>query len=158
MKYLKMLYIQVLVAITIGVLLGHFYPDLAIQLKPLGDAFIKLVKMMIAPVIFCTIVTGIAGMQDTKKIGRVGIKAILYFEIVTSLSLIIGLVVINILQPGKGMNIDPASLDPTQVEGYIKQGKSSSITDFLLHIIPENIVSALANSDLLQVLFFSILL
>jgi len=158
MKFIKILYVQVLIAIVIGVLIGHFYPSFAVDLKPLGDAFIKLVKMMIAPVIFCTIVTGISGMQDTKKVGRVGLKAILYFEIVTSLALLIGLVVINILKPGVGMNINPASLDTKAVEGFISEGKNRTFTDFILHIIPENIVSALSNSDLLQVLFFSVLL
>ncbi|MCX6208220.1 MAG: dicarboxylate/amino acid:cation symporter [Bacteroidetes bacterium] len=158
MKFIKILYVQVLIAIVIGVLIGHFYPSFAVELKPFGDAFIKLVKMMIAPVIFCTIVTGISGMQDTKKVGRVGLKAILYFEIVTSLALIIGLVVINILKPGVGMNINPATLDTKAVEGFITEGKNRTFTDFILHIIPENIVSALSNSDLLQVLFFSVLL
>ncbi|WP_460561719.1 dicarboxylate/amino acid:cation symporter [Ferruginibacter profundus] len=157
-KFLKSLYIQVLIAIAIGVAMGHFYPDFAVQLKPLGDAFIRLIKMMIAPVIFCTIVTGIANMQDTKKVGRVGLKALLYFEVVTTLALIIGLVVINFLKPGVGMHINAATLDAKQVEGYITQSKSQSVTDFLLNIIPENIVNALSNSNLLQVLFFAILL
>ena len=157
MKVFKSLYIQVLIAIFIGIILGHFYPSFAVQLKPLGDAFIKLIKMMIAPVIFCTIVTGIAGMQDTKKVGRVGLKAILYFEIVTSLALIIGLIVVNVLKPGAGMNIDPTTLDTKAVEGFITEGKSRTFTDFMLHIIPDNIVNALSNGDLLQVLFFSVL-
>lgn len=157
-KFFKSLYIQVLIAIAIGVAIGHFYPDTAMQLKPLGDGFIKLIKMMIAPVIFCTIVTGIANMQDTKKVGRVGLKALLYFEVVTTLALIIGLVVINILKPGVGMHINPATIDAKQVEGYITQGKSQSVTEFLLNIIPENIINALSNSNLLQVLFFAILL
>jgi aerobic C4-dicarboxylate transport protein len=157
-KYLKVLYVQVLIAIVIGVVLGHFYPSFATQLKPLGDAFIKLIKMMIAPVIFCTIVTGIAGMQDTKKVGRVGLKAILYFEIVTSFALIIGLFVINLLKPGAGMNIDPATLDAKSIEGYVTESKNRGVVDFLLHIIPDNIINALANNDLLQVLFFSVLL
>jgi aerobic C4-dicarboxylate transport protein len=158
MKYLKILYVQVLFAILIGILLGHFYPSFAVELKPLGDAFIKLIKMMIAPVIFCTIVTGIAGMQDTKKVGRVGLMAILYFEVVTTFALLIGLVVINILKPGSGMNVDPATLDAKAIEGYVTAGKGTSVTDFFLHIIPDNIVNALSNSDLLQVLFFSVLL
>lgn len=157
MKLFRTLYFQVVVAIITGVLIGAFYPTFAVQLKPLGDAFIKLVKMMIAPVIFCTIVSGIAGMQDTKKVGRVGIKAIIYFEIVTTLALIIGLMVINILKPGHGMNVDPASLDIKSIETYLSQSKSNGIQDFLLHIIPENVVNALSNGDLLQVLFFSIL-
>ena len=158
MKYLKILYIQVLLAIGIGIALGFLYPGLAVQLKPLGDGFIKLIKMMIAPIIFCTIVTGIAGIQNTKKIGRVGLKAILYFEVVTTFSLIIGLVVINILKPGVGMNIDPATLDAKAVENFIAEGKSQSVVDFILHIIPENIVNALSASNILQVLFFSVLL
>jgi len=158
MKYLKMLYVQVVIAIIIGVLLGYFYPSFAVQLKPLGDGFIKLIKMMIAPIIFCTIVTGIAGMQNTKKVGRVGLKAILYFEVVTTLALIIGLIVINVLKPGVGMNVDAASLDTQSVESYITESKSQSVADFLLHIIPENIVNALSTSNILQVLFFSVLL
>ncbi len=158
MKYLKVLYVQVIIAIIIGIVLGHFYPSFAVQLKPLGDGFIKLIKMMIAPIIFCTIVTGIAGMQNTKKVGRVGLKAILYFEVVTTLALIIGLVVINVLKPGVGMNIDPATLDTKSVENYITESKGQSIGDFLMHIIPENIVNALSTSNILQVLFFSVLL
>ena len=158
MKYLKILYLQVLIAITIGILLGSFFPDFAVQLKPLGDGFIKLIKMMIAPIIFCTIVTGIAGMQNTKKVGRVGLKAILYFEVVTTLALIIGIVVINVLKPGVGMNIDAASLDTKSVEIYITESKSQSVGDFFMHIIPENIVNALSTSNILQVLFFSVLL
>ena len=158
MKYLKTLYIQVIIAIVIGILAGHFYPSFAVHLKPLGDGFIKLIKMMIAPIIFCTIVTGIAGMQNTKKVGRVGLKAILYFEVVTTLALIIGLVVINILKPGVGMNIDPSTLDTKSVENFITDSKSQSVGDFLMHVIPENIVNALSTSNILQVLFFSVLL
>ena len=158
MKYLKIIYIQVLLAITIGILLGCYYPGFAVQLKPLGDGFIKLIKMMIAPIIFCTIVTGIAGMQNTKKVGRVGLKAILYFEVVTTLALIIGLIVINVLKPGVGMNVDVASLDTKAVENYITESKNQSVTDFLLHVIPDNIVNALSTSNILQVLFFSVLL
>ena len=157
MKIFKSLYFQVLIAIIIGILLGHFYPGVATQLKPLGDGFIKLIKMMIAPIIFCTIVTGIAGMQNTSKVGRVGLKAILYFEVVTTVALIIGLVVINILKPGAGMHIDPAALDVKSVEAYLTESKNYTVWEFILHVIPENIVNALSNSDLLQVLFFSIL-
>ena len=135
MKYLKNLYVQVIIGIVIGILIGYFYPSFAVELKPLGDGFIKLVKMMIAPIIFCTIVSGIAGMQDTKKIGRVGLKAIIYFEVVTTLALIIGLVVINILKPGAGMNVDPSTLDAKSVEAYLSQGKSQSVQDFLLNVI-----------------------
>lgn len=158
MKYLQSLYAQVIIAIVVGILLGHYYPTFAIALKPLGDGFIKLIKMMIAPIIFCTIVSGIAGMQNTKKVGRVGLKAILYFEVVTTFALIIGLVVINVLKPGVGMNIDPNTLDTKSVEGYITDSKSNTVADFFLHIIPDNIVNALATSNILQVLFFSVLL
>ena len=158
MKYLKVLYVQVIIAILIGIVVGHFFPSTGVQLKPLGDGFIKLIKMMIAPIIFCTIVTGIAGMQNTKKVGRVGFKAILYFEVVTTLALIIGLIVINILKPGVGMNVDVASLDTKDVQNYITESKSQSVVDFFMHIIPENIVNALSTSNILQVLFFSVLL
>ena len=158
MKYLKVLYVQVIIAIVIGIIVGHFYPSFGVQLKPLGDGFIKLIKMMIAPIIFCTIVTGIAGMQNTKKVGRVGLKAILYFEVVTTLALIIGLIVINILKPGVGMNVDVTSLDTKDIQNYISESKSQSIGDFFMHIIPENIVNALSTSNILQVLFFSVLL
>ena len=158
MKYLKILYIQVLLAIAIGILLGNYYPGFAVQLKPLGDGFIKLIKMMIAPIIFCTIVTGIAGMQNTKKVGRVGLKAILYFEVVTTLALIIGIIVVNVLKPGVGMNVDVTLLDTKAVENFIAESKSQSVGDFLLHVIPENIVNALSTSNILQVLFFSVLL
>ena len=158
MKYLKSLYLQVIVAIITGILIGTFFPTFAISLKPLGDGFIKLIKMMIGPVIFCTIVNGIAGMENTKKVGRVGIKTIIYFEIVSTFALMIGLIVINILKPGVGMNIDPSSLDMKAVEGYMTQSKSVGVQDFIMNIIPDNIINALSNGNILQVLFFSILL
>ena len=126
-KILKSLYVQVIIAILIGIALGFFYPEFAVKMKPLGDGFIKLVKMMIPPVIFCTIVSGIAGMQDIKKVGRVGIKALIYFEVITTLALIIGLVVINILKPGSGMNVDPSTLDPDAVASYVTQGKTKGV-------------------------------
>lgn len=157
-KIVRSLYFQVLIAIITGVLLGAFYPDFALKLKPLGDGFIKLIKMMIAPIIFCTIVTGIAGMQSTKKVGSVGLKAIIYFEVVTTIALIIGLLVINILGPGRGMNIDVASLDATAVNPYLQPSAKQSIPEFILQIIPENIIGAFASGSILQVLFFSILL
>jgi len=156
-KILKSLYAQVIIAILIGIALGFFFPALATRLKPLGDAFIKLVKMMIAPVVFCTIVSGIAGMQDIKKVGRVGIKALIYFEVITTLALIIGLVIINILKPGSGMNVDPSTLDPNAVASYVTQSKTTGVVDFFLHIIPDNIINALSTGDLLQILFFSVL-
>jgi aerobic C4-dicarboxylate transport protein len=158
MKFFKTLYGQVILAILIGIVIGLYFPSFAVKLKPLGDGFIKLVKMLIAPIIFCTIVTGISGMKDAKKVGRVGVKAILYFEVVTTLALIIGLLVINILKPGVGMNINAATLDNTSVEGYITKGKSSNMVDFILHIIPDNIIQAFANGELLPILLFSILL
>jgi aerobic C4-dicarboxylate transport protein len=156
-KFYKGLYFQVIVAIVLGIILGVYQPALAESLKPLGDGFIKLVKMMIAPIIFSTIVTGIAGMQDTKKVGRVGVKAIVYFEIVSTVALIIGLIVVNIFQPGSGMNIDPATLDQAAVSKYVTPAQGHGVVDFFLNIIPENIVGALANGNLLQVLFFSVL-
>ena len=158
MKIFSSLYFQVIVCIIIGILLGHYFADFAVLLKPLGDGFIKLIKMMIAPIIFCTIVTGIAGMQNTKKVGSVGLKAILYFEIVTTIALLIGLLVINLLKPGAGMNIDVSSLDSKAVESYISNAEKQSVVDFFLNIIPENIVNALSTSNILQVLLFSILL
>jgi len=158
MKYIKSLYAQVIFAIVVGILIGVFYPSFAIQLKPLGDGFIKLVKMMIAPIIFCTIVNGIAGMENTKKVGRVGIKALIYFEVVTTFALMIGLLVINILKPGIGMNIDPATLDLKAVEGYVTAKQNVGVQEFIMNIIPDNIINALSTGNILQILFFAILL
>ena len=157
-RIFKSLYIQVLAAIATGVLLGHFYPSFSVQLKPLGDGFIKLVKMMIAPVIFCTIVTGIAGMQNTKKVGSVGLKAIIYFELVTTLALITGLLVMNIVKPGEGMIVNASLLDAKEMGQYASQAKEQNTTDFILGVIPENIISAFAQNHLLQVLLFSLLM
>ncbi|MGH6761150.1 MAG: dicarboxylate/amino acid:cation symporter [Phyllobacterium sp.] len=151
------LYVQVLFAITVGILLGHFYPELGESMKPLGDAFIKLVKMIIAPVIFLTVATGIAGMTDLQKVGRVAGKAMLYFLTFSTLALIIGLIVANVVQPGAGMHIDPASLDPAAVANYTAKAHEQTITGFLTNIIPTTIVGAFASGDILQVLFFSIL-
>lgn len=157
-KFFQTLYFQVLVAIAVGILLGRFFPTLAVQLKPLGDGFIRLIKMMIAPIIFSSIVLGIAGMHNGKKVGRIGIKAILYFELLSTVALVIGLIVVNLLGPGRGMNINTATLDTSQVQGYIKTSTTGGgIGGFLIHIIPENIVDALAKGDILQVLFFAIL-
>ena len=156
-KIYKGLYFQVIVAILIGIILGVYQPALAESMKPLGEGFIKLVKMMIAPIIFVTIVTGIAGMQDTKKVGRVGIKAIIYFEIISTLALIIGLVVVNLFQPGAGMHVDPLTLDQSAVAKYVKAPQVNGVVDFFLNIIPENIISALAEGNILQVLLFSVL-
>ncbi len=158
-KIIKSLYFQVITAIVIGVVLGVLYPEFAQKLKPLGDGFIRLIKMMIAPIIFSTIVTGISGMSDTKKVGRVGLKAIIYFEVLSTLALIIGLVVVNVLKPGVGMDIDPNSLDATATQNYIARShESHTAVDFLLNIIPENVVGAFSEGNLLQVLLFSVLL
>jgi aerobic C4-dicarboxylate transport protein len=151
------LYVQVLAAIVIGILLGHFYPQLGEQMKPLGDGFIKLIKMMIAPIIFCTVVHGIASMEDMKKVGRVGLKALIYFEVATTLALIIGLVVVNVLQPGVGMNVDPRSIDTRSIQIYTTKAGQQSTVDFLMHIIPNTIVGAFAEGEILQVLLFAIL-
>jgi aerobic C4-dicarboxylate transport protein len=151
------LYVQVLAAIALGIALGHFYPEIGASLKPLGDAFIKLVKMIIAPVIFLTVATGIAGMSDLHKVGRVAGKAMIYFLTFSTLALIIGLVVANVVQPGAGFNVDPASLDAEAVSTYTAKAHEQSVTGFLMNIIPTTIVGAFADGDILQVLFFSVL-
>jgi len=151
------LYFQVLTAIAMGVLLGHFYPDTGVDMKPLGDGFIKLIKMIIAPIIFCTVVTGIAGMEDMKKVGRVGVKALLYFEIVSTLALAIGLLVVSVIQPGAGMNADVSKLDTKALESFTAKAQSHGTLDFMISIIPNTVVDAFAKGDILQVLFFSIL-
>ena len=156
-KIYKSLYLQVIVAILIGIILGHFYPETAVKLKPLGDGFIKLIKMLIGPVIFCTIVTGIAGMQDLKKVGTVGAKALIYFEILTTIALFIGLVAINVLEPGKGMNIDVSKLDTTALNNMTGTKQTSSVAEFISNIIPTTPTNAFAQGDLLQILLFSVL-
>ncbi|WP_293000538.1 dicarboxylate/amino acid:cation symporter [Nevskia sp.] len=153
----KLLYVQVIVAIACGALLGHFAPADATALKPLGDGFIKLIKMIIAPIIFCTIVSGIAGVQDLKKVGRVGGKALLYFEVVSTFALAIGLVVANLVKPGAGFNVDPATLDPKAIADYTTRAHDQSTVAFLLNIIPETFVSAFARGEILQVLLLGIL-
>ncbi|MFW5404733.1 dicarboxylate/amino acid:cation symporter [Pectobacterium carotovorum] len=153
----KSLYFQVLAAITIGILLGHFYPQLGEQMKPLGDGFVKLIKMIIAPVIFCTVVTGIAGMESMKSVGRTGAVALLYFEIVSTIALIIGLVVVNIVQPGVGMNIDPSTLDASAVAVYTQQASQQGLIPFLMDVIPASVVGAFASGNILQVLLFAVM-
>ncbi|PLV62282.1 dicarboxylate/amino acid:cation symporter [Erwinia sp. B116] len=153
----KSLYFQVLTAIAVGVLLGHFYPELGAQMKPLGDAFVKLIKMIIAPVIFCTVVTGIAGMESMKAVGRTGAVALLYFEVVSTIALIIGLVVVNLLQPGAGMNVDPSTLDAKAVAVYAQQAEQQGIVAFLLDVIPGSVIGAFASGNILQVLLFAVL-
>ncbi|MGE5470781.1 MAG: dicarboxylate/amino acid:cation symporter [Bacteroidota bacterium] len=153
----KSLYFQVLVAIVLGVTLGHFYPETGANMKPLGDGFIKLIKMIIAPIIFCTIVVGIAGMEDMKKVGKTGGLAVLYFEVVSSIALLIGLVVVNVWAPGVGMNVDPATLDTKGLAKFADPTKMQSTVEFLMNIIPTSVVDAFAKGDMLQVLFFSVL-
>ena len=153
----KSLYFQVLLAIAIGILLGHFYPQTGVALKPLGDGFVKLIKMAIAPIIFCTVVSGIAGMRDMKAVGKVGGYALMYFEIVSTIALIIGLIVVNVIQPGAGMHVDPNSLDTSKIAAYAAAGEKQSTIDFLLNVIPSTVVGAFASGDILQVLFFAVL-
>ncbi|WP_224983216.1 dicarboxylate/amino acid:cation symporter [Geomonas agri] len=156
-KFYQVLYFQVLLAISIGVALGYYLPDTGAAMKPLGDGFIKMIKMIITPVIFCTVVTGIAGMDDMKKVGRVGGKALLYFEVVSTLALGIGLLVINVIQPGVGMNADVTKLDTKGLATYTATAaKSHSFADFALSIIPNSVVDAFAKGEILQVLFFAI--
>jgi aerobic C4-dicarboxylate transport protein len=153
----KSLYAQVITAIVIGVIIGHVWPQTGEAMKPLGDAFIKLIKMIIAPIIFCTVVVGIAGMEDMKKVGKTGGLALLYFEIVSSIALLVGLVIINVVQPGAGMNIDVNSLDAKSVAAVTGSGKMQGTVDFLLAIIPSTVVDAFAKGEILQVLLFSML-
>jgi len=155
--FYKVLYVQVLIAIVLGVLLGVFYPELGTAMKPLGDGFIKLIKMIIAPVIFCTVVAGIAGMQDMKKIGRVGGKALIYFEVVSTFALAIGLVVANVAKPGAGFNVDPAHLDSSSIAQYTTNAHAQTTTEFIMHIIPTTFVDAFATGNILQVLLVAIL-
>ena len=155
--FYRILYIQVLFAIAIGIVLGHFNSSLAIDMKPLGDGFIKLIKMLIAPIVFCTVVSGIAGMQNIKKVGRVGGKALLYFEIVSTLALLIGVVVGNLVRPGDGFNVNPATLDAKAVMDYAGKAKQLSTTDFLLNIIPNTVVDAFAKGDILQVILIALI-
>ncbi|MCM0080423.1 dicarboxylate/amino acid:cation symporter [Geomonas sp. Red32] len=156
-KFYQHLYVQVLTAIAIGVALGNFYPEAGVAMKPLGEAFIKLIKMIITPVIFCTVVTGIAGMDDMKKVGRVGAKALLYFEIVSSLALAIGLSVVTFLQPGVGFNADVSKIDTKALATITTQAKSTNTVEFLMNIIPSSVVDAFAKGDILQVLLFALL-
>jgi len=155
--FYKVLYVQVLFAIMCGITLGIFQPKLGVDMKPFGDGFIKLIKMIIAPVIFCTMVSGIAGIQDMKKVGRVGGKALLYFEVVSSLALGIGLLIANLLKPGAGFNVNPATLNATSIADFTLKAKSQSMVEFILNIIPNTVVDAFSKGDILQVLLFSIL-
>lgn len=152
----RILYVQVLIAVALGILIGHFAPDTGKALKPLGDAFIRLIKMIIAPIVFCTVVHGLASMSDMKKLGRVGAKTLLYFEVVSTIALIIGLVVVNVFKPGAGFNVDIATLDPQIGKTYAEKAHSLSTVEFLLNIIPTSFFDAFAKGDLLQVLLLAI--
>jgi len=153
----KSLYAQVITAIVIGVLLGHFYPSTGEAMKPLGDGFIKLIKMIIAPIIFCTVVVGIAGMEDMKKVGKTGGLALLYFEVVSSIALVVGLVIVNLVQPGTGMNVDANALDTKGIAAYTGPGKMGGTVDFILNVIPSTVVDAFAKGEILQVLLFAVM-
>src|ERR1700675_1860797 len=153
--FYKVLYVQVLVAIALGIALGHFYSALATDMKPLGDGFIKLIKMVIGPIIFCTVVTGIAGMEDMKKVGRVGGKALLYFEVVSSFALVLGLLATHLLKPGAGFNVDPATLDGKEVASYVTKAHGQTTVEFLMHIIPNTITDAFAQGEILQILLIA---
>jgi aerobic C4-dicarboxylate transport protein len=155
--FYKTLHFQVVVAILAGVALGHYYPATGASMKPLGDGFIKLIKMIIGPIIFCTIVSGIAGMKDMKKVGRVGAKALIYFEVVTTLALVMGWAAVKVLQPGVGMNVNVGSLDTKAIAAYTTTAQSQGTVDFLMNIIPSTVVDAFAKGDILQILLFSIL-
>jgi len=155
--FYKNLYLQVLVAIACGVLLGYLHPETGAAMKPFGDGFIKLIKMMIAPIIFCTVVLGISGMEDMKAVGKTGALAILYFEILSTVSLVIGLVIVDVVRPGAGMNVNMAALDVKAVAAYTGPGKMQTTTGFLMDIIPDTIVGAFTKGDILSVLFFAIL-
>jgi aerobic C4-dicarboxylate transport protein len=155
--FYKSLYFQVLVAIAIGVLLGYLRPTVGAEMKPLGDGFIKLIKMMIAPIIFCTVVLGISGMESMKAVGKTGALALLYFEILSTIALLIGLLIVNVAHPGAGMNVNVASLDAKSVAAYTGPGKMQTTSGFLIDIIPDTIVGAFAKGDILSVLFFAIL-
>lgn len=153
----SILYVQVLVAIAIGIALGYFFPSLGEKMKPLGDGFIQLIKMIIAPVIFLTVSVGIASMNDLNKVGRVAGKSMLYFLTFSTLALIVGLIISNLVQPGKGLNIDPASLDTSEIKKYVTAAHDSTLINFILNIIPQTLMSPLTGSNILQVLFAAIL-
>jgi aerobic C4-dicarboxylate transport protein len=157
LRFYRSLYFRVIVGVVLGVLLGVFYPRAGAAMKPLGDGFIKLIRMMIGPIVFFTVVVGIAGIGDMRKLGRVGIKALLYFEVVTTAALLIGLIVVKIVQPGAGMNVNPATLDAQAVAQYAGRGRELHAVDFLLNIIPATVTSAFADGDILQVLLVAIL-
>jgi aerobic C4-dicarboxylate transport protein len=155
--FYKVLYVQVLFAIAIGILLGHYNAALAVDMKPLGDGFIKLIKMLIGPIIFCTVVSGIAGMADIRKVGRIGCKALLYFELVSTFALFIGMAVGNFVRPGDGFNVNPATLDGKAISEYVGKAKTLTTSEFLMNIVPNTVVDAFTKGDVLQVLLISLL-
>src|SRR5262245_200277 len=153
----RSLYFQVLIAITIGIALGHYAPEEAVRWQPVATAFVALIKMMIAPIIFCTVVGGIAGMESMKTAGRTGLYALLYFEVVTTFALAVGLIIVNVVQPGTGMHVEVASLDVKPVAVFMQAGEAQTVSDFLLHLIPGTFFEAFATGNILQVLVVSIL-
>jgi aerobic C4-dicarboxylate transport protein len=153
----RQLYVQVLVAICLGALLGALSPHWGEAMKPLGDGFVRLIRMLLAPIIFCTVVTGIAGMEQLRHVGKVGGLALLYFEVISSLALVVGLVIVNVVHPGTGMNVDPVTLDTKAIASYAAPGQLQGVTDFLLNIVPTSVVDAFAKGEILQVLLFAIL-
>ena len=155
-RFYEVLYVQVIFAIVVGVLLGHYAPHLAVLMKPFGDGFLKLIKMVIGPIIFLTVSLGIAGMRDMKQLGRVGLKAVVYFEVVSTLALVIGLVVVNVLRPGAGFNADAASLDTSGLTAYTGH-HAPTLVEFLLSIIPTTPIEAFSKGEILGVLFFAVL-
>jgi len=157
-KTLSKLYVQVLIGIVAGILVGHFYPDVGSQLKPLGDLFIKLIRMLLAPIIFASVVVGIARMNDLHEAGRVGVKAVLYFEVASTIALVIGMVVANVIKPGSGMNIDPSHIDASAIATYTHAAKQHGMLEFFMSIVPNSIVGAFANGEMLPIIFFSVLL
>ncbi|MDR5737646.1 C4-dicarboxylate transporter DctA [Caballeronia sp. LZ016] len=157
-KTLSKLYVQVLIGIIAGILLGHFYPDISSQLKPLGDLFIKLIRMLLAPIIFASVVVGIARMNDLHEAGRVGVKAVLYFEVASTIALLVGMVVVNVFKPGVGMNVDPSHIDGSAISTYTTAAKQHGMLDFFMSIVPNSIVGAFANGEILPIIFFSLLL
>jgi aerobic C4-dicarboxylate transport protein len=156
-RFFKTLYGQVLAATLVGIVVGHFWPDTGVAMKPLGDAFIKLVRMIVAPVIFCTVVAGIAGAGGARTVGKAGVLALVYFEVLTTLALVLGLVAVNVIRPGAGMNVNASTLDASMVAPYVNAGKGQSAVSFLLDIIPTSVVDAFARGDILQVLLVSVL-
>jgi aerobic C4-dicarboxylate transport protein len=157
-RWYKQLWIQVLIAMAFGIAIGHYFPDAGVSLQPLGDGFIKLIRMLIAPIIFCTVILGIAKMDDMSRVGRVAIKGLIYFEVMTTIALVVGLVVVNLWQPGVGMNVNASNLDTNSIKVYVAQTHDHGIVAFLLNIIPTTLVGSLAEGNILQVLLISVIL